>query len=297
MVYNQDPADGPLAAWSSFLVLPVAVAAGFLAYMVIGLLASLVWAMAAGGDLSELMTLQEGNNSLQALIGGNAVGLLFGLGALGFVLARMDSSRPWAVLRFNRPRMIPLVVAVVGLAALQPVVFWLGEINGAIPMPEFIRTMEEQQLELIRWIIQGDGSLALNLMFVAVIPGICEEVFFRGYFQRRAERSWGAAWGIAISGIVFGLFHFRLSEALPLCALGLYMAYLAWCTGSLWVPVVVHFANNAGALILARSNPDAMMETPEISWIWVLLGTVGFVVVIRILHSWKPINDESAGLD
>lgn len=290
------PADGPLAHLSSWWVLPAALLAGLVAYMLIGTLASVVWILLSGGSFSELLDMSADGAALQALLGGNSVGLLLGLGLASLLLARMDSSRPSAVLRFSTPRPRALVLSVVGLVALQPLVVWLGHINSAIPIPEFIREMEEQQLELIRWIIQGEGSLMLNLMLVAVIPGICEELFFRGYIQHRAERSWGIAWSIALSGIVFGLFHLRLTEALPLCALGLYMAYLVWSTGSIWVPIMVHFINNALALLLARITGADMLEPAAVPWPWLFLGLLVFASIIGLLHIKRPVQDGSEGL-
>ena len=234
---------------------------------------------------------------MQALLGGNAVGLVLGLGLAGFLLARLDSSRPAVVLRLAKPRLGALALSVVGLAALQPIVLWLGHINSTVPLPEFIRSMEEQQLELIRWIVQGDGSLMVNLMLVAVVPGICEEVFFRGYIQQRAERSWGVAWGIAFSGVIFGVFHLRLTEALPLCALGLYMAYLVWCTGSIWVPITVHFINNAAALVLGRISGEDMLGPAVVPWPWILLGLAVFAAAIGLLHINRSALNGSDGLD
>jgi len=291
------PADGPLARRTSWLVIPAALLGGLVAYMVIGSVASLVWMLLNGGSLSDLLDLPGGSIGLQALLGGNAVGLVLGLGLVGFLLARLDSSRPAVVLRLAKPRLGALALSVVGLVALQPVVLWLGHLNSTLPMPEFIRSMEQQQLELIKWIVQGDGLLMVNLVLVAVVPGICEEVFFRGYIQRRAERSWGVAWGIAFSGIIFGVFHLRLTEALPLCALGLYMAYLVWCTGSIWVPITVHFINNAAALVQGRISGEDMLEPTAIPWPWVLLGLVVFAGTIGLLHFKRHAVHGSDGLD
>ena len=291
------PADGPLARWSSWFMLPAALLCGLVVYMLVGALASVVWTLLSGGSLDAFLSGSGNALAFEPLLGGNAVGLLLGLGVASLFFARMDSSAPKAVLRVASTRPSVLILAVVGLVAFQPIVLWLGHINEALPLPEFIRALEEQQMELIRWIVAGDGNMMLNLMLVAVVPGICEELFFRGYVQHRAERSWGVPLGIAFSGIAFGLFHLRLTEALPLCALGLYMAYLVWCTGSIWVPIAVHFVNNAAALILARMRGEDMLEPTAVPWPWILLGLVILAAVIGLLHLKRPTYHGHNGLD
>lgn len=291
------PTDGPLARWSSFFVLPAALLCGLVGYMLVGMMGSALWLVISGGSVNDLLNMAESSGGLQAVLGGNAIGLVGGLGAASFVLARLDSSRPRAAMRFAAPHPRALILAVVGLAALQPIILWLGEINASLPIPEFIRAMEAQQLEMIQWIIEGDGNLMLNLLLVAVVPGICEELFFRGYVQQRAERSWGVAWGIAFSGVVFGLFHLRLSEALPLCALGLFMAYLVWSTGSIWVPIAIHFANNAAALLLARVSGEDVLEAAILPWPWIVAGVIVFTAAIGMLHFNRPTQNGVDRLD
>ena len=101
-------------------------------------------------------------------------------------------------------------------------------------------------------------------------------MFFRGYVQRNLERGLGAVAGMVATGIVFGLFHLRFSQVVPLALIGIYMAYLAWRTGSVWIPILIHFVNNGAMVILAVvAGDDGGLATPgsgQIPWYLVLVG-------------------------
>ena len=62
----------------------------------------------------------------------------------------------------------------------------------------------------------------------------------------------GVLGGILFSGLIFGLYHLRPTQAVPLGILGIYLAYLTWRSGSIIPAIIVHFANNAFAVALGR---------------------------------------------
>ena len=284
--------DGPLAGWHPAGVALGVLVAGLVAYMAIGSAAVIALLVLGGTPLADAATLGPAllAERSAAIFAGNAIGLALGLGLLAVLVARALSTRPWSFLRVRTVDWRAAGLGIVGLVAVMPAIMWLGELNEGLPLPEFIRTMEEDQLALLEAALSGQGSLVLNLLLVALTPALFEEVFFRGLVQRNLERAWGAAAGIAATGIVFGLFHLRLTQALPLMVLGIYLAYLAWRTGSLWVPVAVHFANNALALVFSavawrRMNVDLnSLEASVIPWYVVSLGIVLFAGVIIVLQ-------------
>ncbi|WP_457651312.1 CPBP family glutamic-type intramembrane protease [Rhodocaloribacter sp.] len=220
----------------------------------------------------------------------NTVGQVFGIALPAYFFARMHSSRPWAFLRLRKPAWTLLVLALLGLVALVPVVQWLGQVSDALPWPDAIRQFEQAQLELIEKVLDRQIGLLPTLLMLAVTPALCEELLFRGYFQRQAERGLGVFWGLTLTGVVFGLYHLRLTQALPLIVLGIYLAYVAWRSGSLWTSVVVHFANNAFAVFLgayAAQRPDleaADLEKMEVPWFILLPALVFFLLFVYAIR-------------
>lgn len=198
-------------------------------------------------------------NATGPLLAGNTAGQFFGMAIPVLLWTRLHTRQTGNFLRIKAPDPTLVILSIVGLAALFPVIQWLGQINQTVPLPKFLVDLERSQMELIDRILGGAISLPATVFALAITPAICEEVLFRGYLQRQLERSMGIAGGIVASGILFGLYHFRLSQAVPLAVLGIYLGYLVWRTGSLWVVVIIHFLNN-GFAIAANSyvaaNPD-----------------------------------------
>lgn len=106
------------------------------------------------------------------------------------------------------------------------------------------------------------------LVTVAVIPAICEEIFFRGYIQSSYMKNGKKGYGVLaviISSLLFCLAHFSLYKAPATFIVGLAFGYIAYKTGSVLLPVIFHFLNNANAIIafftLENQTPAADVST------------------------------------
>lgn len=238
-------------------------------------------------DMERLLT-----EHFQAVLLTNTAGQVLGLALPALLLTRLHTARPAAFLRMRKPDAGIVALAVLGLLALTPAVQWLASVNELLPLPdwEWLRQLDASRLAFIEQALRGDHGWLSILFALAVIPAICEELLFRGYVQRQAERSLGVVWGIVFSGVVFGLYHLSPTQALPLSVLGVYLAFLAWRTGNLWVPVAAHFTNNAMAVALgayAAAEPDVDLgdvETMRIPWYIVMLGLALFALVVAALQ-------------
>lgn len=225
------------------------------------------------------------------LIVSNSIGQVLGLAGLALVVARLHSSEVLAFLRLRGVDGRLLLLALVGILAFQPLTQWLAEINRQLPLPESLDLIEQTQMELIRSVLEGGLGLWFNLVMLALVPGICEEILFRGYAQRQFERAAGPAGGIVLAGVLFGLYHLRPSQVIPLVALGLYMAYLVWRTGSLVPAILVHTVHNGIAVLGAHyvnTHPQHDLEAlsqASVPWYWVLLGFVILGAVLYVMHS------------
>lgn len=249
----------------------------------------------AEGGMSSLSSMSDPARLLDAytreLIVSNSVGQVLGLAVPALLAARLHTRQWFSYLRIRGVDPRFLLLAGVGVLGLQPIVQWLAQLNQALPLPEGMRMLEESQLQMIQKVLESNLGLGFNVVMLALVPALCEEVLFRGYAQRQFERAAGAGGGILLSGVLFGLYHLRPSQVLPLAVIGLFLAYLTWRTGSLWPAILVHLLHNGIAVVAshaAQRRPELDLQSLEgmsLPW-YVVVG--GFVIVGGVLYVLDP---------
>ena len=235
--------------------------------------------------------LQQAQQNGRLLMTANTAGQIVGFGVLAVLVARLHSPDVRAFLRVRRPDGPGLALAVVGWVALVPALAWTSQLNARLPLPEWLRALEQTQVDLIEGLLLG-GELGTGFLFVAlaVTPAVCEELLFRGYLQRQVERRWGLAASVVAVGVLFGLYHLRLTQAVPLSLLGVYMGYVVWATGSLWAGVLVHLLHNGSQVLLTeafRRDPTldrAVLEGAGFPWYFGLAGLGAALAVAWLLR-------------
>ncbi|MDX1494036.1 MAG: ABC transporter permease subunit [Longimicrobiales bacterium] len=122
------------------------------------------------------------------------------------------------------------------------------------------------------------GLAAWELVFfIAVMPGVLEEIAFRGVLfsglRKRFARPWPA---VLVSALVFSVFHVSLFRIVPTAFLGLIFAMVVLRTGSILPAMLWHFLNNFLSVV-----PQTLgwIDTSEgFSTSWLGLAAVGAVV-------------------
>jgi len=139
-----------------------------------------------------------------------------------------------------------------------PAMNWIIHLNQAFPFPEFLsdleaslRAMEDQALEITKIFAHSDtfSTFLFNLVIMAMLPALSEELLFRGslqpYFLRVMGNHHAAIW---ITALLFSVLHFQFFGFVPRMMLGAFFGYLYYYSGNLVVPMVFHLINNALAL-------------------------------------------------
>lgn len=286
--------NGFTPGWTALLVFVLA----FLLFqlvvapLVIGIGIAIDLARTGQTEAPDMATiLQQVQENGRLLMTANTAGQIVGFALLAFLVARLHSPDVREYLRIRRPDVPALGLAALGWAVLYPAVLWTGQLNERIPQPDWLEALEQTQVDLIEGLLLG-GELSTGFLFVALAltPAICEELLFRGYLQRQVERRGGALVSVVLVGVLFGLYHLRLSQVIPLSLLGVYMGYVVWATGSLWAGVLVHLLNNGLAVLvsdMARRNPEVDLQAIEampFPWYFGVLGLVLTAAVCVALH-------------
>lgn len=177
------------------------------------------------------------------------------------VAAVICCRRPAALLAVDRaPGLWPAVIAVAVLIFSSPAMSVIIKWNAGLHLPESmaaleasLRAAEEAAGGAVEYLLGPDtpGNLIVSLLIVGLMAGFSEELFFRGAMLRilrTAPLSPHAA--IWITAAIFSLVHFQIFGFVPRLLLGAYFGYLLVWSGSVWLPMIVHVANNSLFVVL-----------------------------------------------
>lgn len=152
-----------------------------------------------------------------------------------------------------------LIIPLLMLAS-QPLINLSAEINKNLQLPDFLKQVEiwmqrsENNAEIItKAFLAGTdlNTFLFNLLLIAIIPAVGEELMFRGIIQRILN-DWiqNIHLSIWISAILFSAMHLQFYGFLPRMLMGALFGYIFYWSGSLWIPILAHFINNALAVSL-----------------------------------------------
>lgn len=150
-----------------------------------------------------------------------------------------------------------LLVSIVLLVVVQFFVGWLGELNSKINFGSIQKMMQEAEANYNRMIsaflnMRSIADLFVNLLIMALLPAIAEELFFRGALQKAFLRMSNRPWlAILVSTIIFTMLHGTIFKFLPIFALGLMLGTVYHVTRNLWYTITIHFFNNAIGVLAA----------------------------------------------
>jgi len=88
-----------------------------------------------------------------------------------------------------------------------------------------------------------------SIIFMAILPAICEEMLVRGFILSSIKKINNNALTVIIIGLLFGAMHLDPYRFLPTAMLGAVFAFIAIATNSLLLPMIFHFMNNISSVI------------------------------------------------
>ena len=264
--------------------------------------------------VSELMSL--GSLESQSII--NAVKFIQIFGGIGtFIFSSLFLSflytGSWFAYFTARPYpgTVPIVLLIAIVITGLPFVNYLTEINMRMTIPidrieKLLRSMEEQTEGMMMKLIEADnmGGLLINLIMIAIIPAVGEELLFRGLIQRHLAESFkNVHVAILVTAVIFSMVHMQIYSFLPRFFLGLVLGYLLFIGRSIWYPIIAHFLNNAIGVIFyylayQEKAGDTLEEigTSESMPMLALisfLAVLGFMMIMaKTVQSLHPAHSE-----
>lgn len=141
-----------------------------------------------------------------------------------------------------------------------PLINFLAEWNSELVFPiESINTWIQQTEKTAEHLIKlflgtkSIGGLVFNLFLIALLPALGEELLFRGTFQPLMLKTFKGNYHVAIwvTAFWFSFMHLQFLGFFPRMLLGAVLGYAAHWSGSLMLPMIGHFVNNALAVLVA----------------------------------------------
>lgn len=256
-----------------------------------------------GVNVTDIMSWTEAHpleyNERQGIRWFNLVAHFFSFTFVALVVAYLatDERGIAQFLQFKqRLRAIDLGWGIVLLICSLPLILASNWLNSVLPLPESLVTLENNQNWLVGEVLRMENfsEFLMALTVAAIAPAVGEELLFRGVLQPRIQESTRDLHiGVWVTAALFSAIHLQFVGFLPRMFLGALLGYSLVWSGSLWLPIILHFVFNAIQIVGAYLSPESfkVSESPEAieapPW-WLVLVSAG--LVFYIVRQWMARN-------
>ena len=222
-------------------------------------------------------------------------------------------NNPSYLMNYKKVKFLPIIMVIFTTVFFiiinAPVIEW----NKSISFPSFMSSFEswallkEKQLEsLTLYLVSFENNFEylIGIIAIAIIPGFCEEYFFRGVLQKNLKLLLkNAHIAILLSSLLFSAFHLQFYGFFPRFFLGVFFGYLFYWSGSLMYPVIAHALNNflsltvfyaASSGLFGEDIDVSVNSSPEIPLALIAFSIIIFIFLVVILKE-KLNNTHESG--
>lgn len=217
-----------------------------------------------------------------------------------WVIALWHRVRPATGIGLARPKISSLLAAALLGLVLWPAAHEVFLINEQIGI-DSLRLDQLTQVQALLDQLQH-VSVVWVVMALAVVPGVCEEFFFRGILFS-SLRSVATPWRTIVAvAVLFGLFHvvagtmLSPERFLPSTFLGLVLGWVRQRTASVIPAMLLHSLHNALILSVAHWRNDLaaasglnLEDAAHMPILWLAIAGAGILIaVVWMILSTKP---------
>jgi uncharacterized protein len=282
-------------AWSQFLLL---ISVALVSLIIIGLLGTAILARLSGKGLTELGDLSKWDYSKP-----ETISLLRGLQAVQFVslfliptflCTWLFSTNTKKYLGLKAPSNAGYLLAGVGIMIISiPLINLLGEWNRQVQFPsgieKWMKDSEKDAAKSVEALLSRHTikDLLLNIICIAGLAAVGEELLFRGVGQRLLIKMFKSPWaGIIVTAILFSAMHVQFYGFLPRFMLGIFLGAVYWYSGSLWVAILGHFVYDALLIVLVYFYPEMIKDEQTVKLSVMALGAAISAVLVIMAIIW-----------
>ena len=240
-----------------------------------------------------------GNNIVMLKIGQGISSSLMFIAPPVILYAITRRPQPLQQLGFRKPAhwwmlLIGAVLMFISLPLTNLLTDWNEKMNlgqSFEKLESWLKLFEDAAADLTQRMLEVKSIWGLlgNLLVIALIPAIGEELTFRGVLQQALTKKCNVHVAVFLSAFIFSFIHFQFYGFLPRMFLGLLLGYLFYYSGSIWTSILMHFINNGTAVVVAYLDYNGIVNvdwehfgsTSNIALlITSLVLTVGLIIIV-----------------
>ena len=164
------------------------------------------------------------------------------------------------------------VVFLVVFVATHALMVALEPINSIVHMPDSVKQIYANMLSNMVW----------TSLSVAIAAPLAEEFLLRGTILRGMLYHSTPLKAILWSAFYFALIHMNLYQALGAFLMGLFIGWIYYKTGTLWLAVLIHFVNNGSSVMFTVLNPEMDVETTLMDIITDSWGIEAYIAIFTL---------------
>jgi len=228
------------------------------------------------------------------------------------IIGMMKSESSDSLPDFKIPQLKDIGLVIILTFCIFSITSFTGQLNSAMHLPGWLSGVEQWMTEqedkadkTIDLLIasKNSGIMIVNIFNIALLPAIAEELFFRGVFQKIFSNLFKSGHiAIWVTAFIFSAIHLQFFGFIPRFILGLVFGYLFFWSGTLWLPIISHFVNNAVPVIVTSVQGMDKLNAPNDVSLWhraiylPLPVAISLVILFYIRNknrNIKPANSQS----
>ena len=142
-----------------------------------------------------------------------------------------------------------------------------------------------------RFITDSFSGFLFNIILLAIIPAVGEELFFRGILQDICIGLFkNNSAGIIITSLIFGILHFQIDNLLSIIFASLLLGYIYNFSNNIFLTILLHFGFNSFSLICMQAIKWEFVTEPQLdllgNYLFIPIGIILSTVVINRKIFW-----------
>lgn len=200
------------------------------------------------------------------------------LGVVSYFIAKYKKYDMNLTFALNKPKRGTVLRSIGTMILLYPIVvffngLFLAFITKYIPVPENINAIP---------VPTSFFSFIISIILFACLPGIFEELIFRGILFRAFDKlkPWKR---IVITALLFGLFHYNPFNFIGPFILGIVLGFIRYRSNSIVPSMFAHATNNSIAMCLSYILSDKAAELETANELDLAANLSTFTVIMIVL--------------